>query len=67
MLLEVAMQNSCIISYKVPPLKRRLRDIQIVIIKIFFVVSSVGIKRVDYNLEHVPPTKTQINLHIRAV
>ena len=43
MLLEILMQ--C--SHKVPPLERRFRDIQIVIITNFVVVSSVGIKRVD--------------------
>ena len=32
------------------PLDRRFRDIQIVIITNFVVVSSVGIKRVDYKL-----------------
>ena len=46
MLLEILMQCSCIISHKVPPLERRFRDIQIVIITNFVVVSSVGIKRV---------------------
>ena len=31
-------------------LERRFRDFQIVIITIFVVVSSVGIKRVDYKI-----------------
>ena len=48
MLLEILMQYSCIISHLLSPLERRFRDFQIVIITNFIVVSSLGIKRVDY-------------------
>ena len=41
------MQYSCIISHQSSPLERRVRDILIVIVMNFVVVSSVGIKRVD--------------------
>ena len=47
MLLEVLMKYSCIISHLLSSLERRFRDILIVIITNFVVVSSVGIKRVD--------------------
>ena len=47
MLLEVLMQYSCIISHLLSPTERRFRDIQIVVITNFIVVSSVDIKRVD--------------------
>ena len=40
--LEDIMQCFCIISHKPSPLKRMFRDIQIVIIMYFVVVSSVG-------------------------
>ena len=35
------------ISHQLSPLERRVRDIQIVIVTNFVVLSSVGIKRVD--------------------
>ena len=41
------MQYHCIISHWLSLLKRRFRDIQIVIVTNFVVVSSVGIKTVD--------------------
>ena len=47
MLLEVLMQNSCLISHYLLPLKRRFRDIQIVIIMNFVILTSVGVSRVD--------------------
>ena len=47
MLLEVLMQYSCIISHYLSPLKRRFRDIQIVILTNFVIVLSIGIKKVD--------------------
>ena len=40
------MQYSCLNSYQLSPLERRVRDIQIVIVMNFVVVLSVGIKRV---------------------
>ena len=49
MLLEVSMQCSCIIYLTLSPLERRFRDIQIVIITTFVVVSDVSIKRVECN------------------
>ena len=61
MLHEGLMQYSCIISHKLSPLERRFRDIQIVIITNFVVVSSVGIKRVDCINQtnvHAPHTRT---------
>ena len=45
--LKFFMQYSCIISHLLSPLQRMFRDIQIVIITNFVVVSNVGIKRVD--------------------
>ena len=59
MLLEVLMQYSCINSHKLSSLERRFRDIQIVIITNFVVVSSVGIKRVD--CFHVLPSKDDLS------
>ena len=47
MLLEVSMQYSYIISHELSPLKRRFRDIQIVIITNSVVLTSVGVTRVD--------------------
>ena len=43
MLLEVSMQ----IFHELSPLKRRFRDIQIVIIANFVVLTSVGVMRID--------------------
>ena len=41
------MRYSCIISHLLSPPERSVRDIQIVIVTNFVVVSSVGIKTVD--------------------
>ena len=46
-LLEVLMQHSSIISHQLSPPERRFRDIQIIIITNFVLLSSVGIKRVS--------------------
>ena len=50
MLLEVLMQYSCLISHSLSPLKRRFRDIQIVIITNVVVLTSAGVTRVNYIL-----------------
>ena len=47
MFLEDFMQCFCIISHQSSSLERMFRDIQIVIITKFVVVSSVDIKRID--------------------
>ena len=47
MLLEVLMQYSCIVFHYLSSLEQRFRDIQIVIITNFVVVSNVAIKRAD--------------------
>ena len=41
------MQYSSIISHQLSPFEQKFDDIQIVIIRNFIVVASVGIKRLD--------------------
>ena len=57
MLLEVLMQYSGKVSHQLSPIERRFRDIQIVIITNFVIVSSVGIKRVDCSISVTLPLR----------
>ena len=56
------MQYSCIISHLLSPFARRFRDIQIVIITNYVVVSGIDIMRVDCMFSYV--TAPTICLHL---
>ena len=67
MLLEVLMQYPCIISYKLLLLERRFCDVQIVSITNFVVVSSVGIKMVNYTVFRFILSSTNLSYKIRKL